>query len=80
MLKEAQEWALTDITIPADQHIINPKEEKVYRHQDLIFKIISIHRVSKVTMIPIVTGALGSISKNAKAWEIRKKNLEKTTY
>ena len=38
------------------------------RYQDLAFEIKRIHRASKVTVIPIGTVALGTISKNAKSW------------
>ena len=66
--KDTQEWTLIDIAVPADQNIINTEEEKVDRYQDLAFEIKRIHRASKVTVIPIVTGALGTIPKNAKSW------------
>ena len=38
------------------------------RYQDLAFENKIIHRALKVTVIPIITGALGTISKNAKSW------------
>ena len=38
------------------------------KYQDLAFEIRRIHGASKVTVIPIVIGALGSISKRAKTW------------
>ena len=66
--KDTQEWTLIDIAVPADQNIINTEEEKVDRYQDLAFEIKRIHRASKVTVVPIVIGALGTISKNAKSW------------
>ena len=37
------------------------------KYQDLAFEIRRIHGASKVTLIPIVIGALGSISKRASA-------------
>ena len=66
--KDTQEWTLIDIAVPADQNIINTEEKKVDRYQDLAFEIKRIHRASKVTVIPIVIGALGTISKSAKSW------------
>ena len=66
--KDTQEWTLIDIAVPADQNIINTEEEKVDRYQDLAFELKRIHRASKVTVLPIVIGALGTISKNAKSW------------
>ena len=38
------------------------------RYQELAFEIKRIHRASKVIVIPIVIGALGTVSKNAKTW------------
>ena len=68
MRKDTQEWTLIDIAVPADQNIINTEEEKVDKDQDLAFEIKRIHGTSKVTVVPIVVGALATISKNAKTW------------
>ena len=38
------------------------------KYQDLAFEIRRIHGASKVAVIPIVIGALGSISKRVKTW------------
>ena len=43
-----------------DQNIIRTEEEKVEKYQDLAFEIRRIHGASKVTVIPIVIGALGT--------------------
>ena len=66
--KDMQEWTLINIAVPADQNIINTEEEKVTKYQELEFEIKRIHRPSTVTVISIVIGALGAISKNAKTW------------
>ena len=66
--KDAREYTLIDVAVPADQNIIRTEEVKVERYQDLGFEIRTIHGASKVTVIPIVIGALGTISKNAKTW------------
>ena len=66
--KDTQEWTPIDIAVPMDQNIINTEKEKVDRYQDLAFEIKRIHKASKVTVMPIVTGALGTISNNAKSW------------
>ena len=54
--------------MPADQNITQTEEKKVEKYQELAFEIRRIHGASKVTIIPIVIGALGSISKSSKAW------------
>ena len=38
------------------------------RYRDLALKIKRIHRATKVEATTIMIGALGTISKNAKAW------------
>ncbi|XP_068708132.1 uncharacterized protein [Montipora foliosa] len=60
--KDTQKWSLIDIAVPADQNI-NRTEEKVEKYQELAFEIRRIHGAFKVTIIPIVIGALG-----AKTW------------
>ena len=54
--------------MPEDQNIIRTEEEKVEKYQELAFEIRRIHGASKVPIIPILIGALGSISKGAKTW------------
>ena len=38
------------------------------RHQDFALEMKRVHRATKLTVIPIVIAALGTILKNAKAW------------
>ena len=52
--------------MPADQNITRTEEEKVEKYQELASEIRTIHGASKVTIILVVIGALGSISKGAK--------------
>ena len=66
--KGTQKWTLIDIAVPADQNIIRTEEEKVEKYQEVAFELRRIHGASKVTIIPIVIGALGSMSKVAKTW------------
>ena len=56
------------MAVPVDQNITRTEDEKVEKYQELAFEIRRIHGASKVLMIPIVIGALGSISKGAKTW------------
>ena len=66
--KDTKKWILVDIAVPADQNITRTEEEKVEKYQELAFEIRRVHGASKVIIIPIVIGALGSISKGAKTW------------
>jgi len=59
--KDTQKWTLIDIAVPADKNIIRTEEEEVERYQDLGFEIRRTHGASKVTIIAIVIGALGSL-------------------
>ena len=54
--------------MPTDQNITRTEKEKVNKYQELAFEITTIHRASKVTIIRIVTGALGSTTEGAKTW------------
>ena len=38
------------------------------KYQELAFEIKRVYRASTVTVIPIVIGALGTISKSARTW------------
>ena len=66
--KDTQKWTLIDIAVSADQNITRTEEEKVEKYQELALEIRRIHGCSKVTIIPLVIGAHGSISKGAKTW------------
>ena len=69
--KASQEWKLIDIDVPADQNMIRIEEENVEKYQDLAFEIKRIHGASKVTKIPIVIGAIGTIAKDARTWYVK---------
>ena len=58
MHKDTRKWTLIDIAVPADQNISRTEEEKVEKYQEVAFEIRRIHVASKVTIIPIVIGAL----------------------
>ena len=66
--KDTQEWTLIDIAVPADQNILTTEDEKVAKYQDLALEIKRIQGATKVAVIPIEIGALGTISKKAKVW------------
>ena len=40
-------------------------------YQELAFEIKRVHRASKVKVIPIVIGTLGTVSRNAKSWHVK---------
>ena len=62
--KDTQEWMIINIATPADQNILTTGEEK---YQTLALEIKRILRAKRVTILPIVTGALPTISGYTKA-------------
>ena len=74
--KDTQKWTRIDIAVPANQNITSTEEEKVEKYQELAFEIRRIHRASKVTIIPIMIGALELSWKHVKkskhlVWQAR---------
>ena len=53
---------LIDVSIPADCHIVSKENEKKEKYQDLRIKLERLS-LKKTFVIPIVTGALGALSK-----------------
>ena len=51
-----------DVSIPADKNISTMEEEKFSKYQDLRVELERIWK-KKTKMVPVVIGALGSISK-----------------
>ena len=66
--KDTQEWTIMDIAVPADQNVLTNEEEKMEKYQHQALEINRIHRTTRVKVIRIVIGALGTISGNGKAW------------
>ena len=56
---------LIDMAVPADKNILEKEKEKVIKYQDLKMELKRLWKM-KVKVIPVVIGALGSVSKNLK--------------
>ena len=56
---------LIDIAVPSDANIPDTGKRKIEKYQDLSIEIERIHTV-KAKVIPIVVGALGTVSKDLK--------------
>ena len=69
LLKEENERNFIYIAVPADQNIIKTQNEKIERYQKLAFELKRINQASKLSVIPIVTGAVGIILKDARTWK-----------
>ena len=60
--KEKKTCQIVDFAIPADNNIIKKEKEKE-KYQDLKWEVMKLWNL-KTSVIPIVIGALGTISKN----------------
>jgi len=54
---------LIDVAIPGDRNVIKKEAEKILKYKDLTIKIQGMWNV-KVTVIPVITGATGTIAKS----------------
>ena len=59
--KEQRECKIIDIAVPRDQNVKVKKLEKITKYQDLRLQVQKLWNV-KATVIPIVFGALGTVS------------------
>ena len=61
---------IIDVACPFDMRVLEKEQEKIDHYQDLkieVQKIWSCRRVT-ITFIPIIIGALGTVSKYLKMW------------
>ena len=58
----AKETIIVDIAVPGDSNILQKETEKCEKHQDLAREIQRIWK-SRTKVVPVVVGALGSVSK-----------------
>ena len=64
VLKQTNEAYLIDIAIPGDSRLTQKLVEKQTKYMDLRIEITRVWNCRRVFVIPIVVGALGSISKD----------------
>ena len=58
---------LIDVAIPGDRNVIKKGAEKILKYKDLIIEIQRMWNV-KATVIPVITGATGTISKSLRQY------------
>ena len=58
---------LIGVTIPEDRNIIKKEAEKILKYKDLIIEIQRMWNV-KTKVIPVITGATGTISKSLRQY------------
>jgi hypothetical protein len=58
---------LVDVAVSVDRHVIKKEAEKILRYKDLIKEIQRMWNV-KARVIPVITGATGTISKSLRKY------------
>ena len=59
---------MVDIAVRDDQNIVTTEAWKIERYQELAFEVWPIHQV-EVVVVPLVIGALGTVSKDFAKWQ-----------
>ena len=62
--KIIEECKIIDVAVPGDTRVVKKEEEKIEKYRDLAIEIGRIWKKRANTAVPIVIGALGTISKN----------------
>ena len=84
VLKPEKECLIIDIAVPGDTRIKQKEQEKIEKYQDLKREIARLWCLRKVTVIPVVVGALGCVTKEAEQYiekigiKIRTEMIQKT--
>ena len=66
--KKERKGIITDIAVPADVRVGEKERETVEKYQDLKREIGRLWKLKMVEVIPVVIGALGSVTKGSDRW------------
>ena len=66
--KKERKGLIIDIAVPADVRVEEKEREKVKKYQDLKREIRRLWKLKKVEVVPVVIGALGSVTKGFDRW------------
>ncbi len=66
--KKEKSCVIVDIAVPADGRVHEKEREKVEKYQDLRREIGRLWQLRKVQVVPVVVGALGSVTKEFDRW------------
>ena len=66
--KKERVCIIVDITVPADRRVEKKEQEKVEKYNDLKREIGRMWGIRKVQVVPVVIGALGSVTKRFDKW------------
>ena len=66
--KESRVCTIIDVSCPFDTRVVEKEKEKLDRYQDLKWELKRIWNCREVKVVPIVTGALVTVSNNFQMW------------
>ena len=66
--KKEQKGIIIDIAVPADVRVEEKEKEKVEKYHDLKREIRRLWKLRDVGVVPVVIGALGSVSAEFDRW------------
>ena len=61
--RELKRWTMVDFSVPFDANVVTKELEKTRKYEQLATEVSREHRVT-TAVIPIVVGALGTVSRN----------------
>ena len=66
--KKERKVIIIDIAVPADVRVGEKEREKMEKYQDLKRKTGRLWKLKMVGVVPVVIGALGSVTKESDGW------------
>ena len=70
---------LIDVAIPGDRNVIKKEAEKILKYKDLTIEIQRMWNV-KTSVIPVIIGATGTISKSFRKYVIYQETMTLKNY
>ena len=86
MIVEKQEriCKIIDVAVPIDSRVNAKEQEKIEKYQELRLEVARLRKMKKVEVIPVVVGALGTITNRTQLWlkkigvEVREELMQKS--
>jgi hypothetical protein len=60
-------WTMVDFSVPFDKNVVTKETEKTRKYERLATEVTREHTVTTI-IIPIVVGAMGTVSRNLAGW------------
>ena len=65
--KVLKRWTMVDFSVPFDKNVVTKETEKTTKYERLATEVTREHTVTTI-IIPIVVGAMGTVSRNLAGW------------